>query len=481
MKTASSTWKLVALFATLATLRAGSLLAQESLPPVPVPTSGGAQQAPAGEIPSSSNGVEVLSRGPIHEAFASLTTEPMPTKLVEKQPPKPIDEMPPAEKPEGNVTWISGYWAWDDERKDYLWVSGTWRAPPPGKHWMAGYWKEDAGQWCWVPGFWTVAENQANGSHQITYLPVPPAQPNTSAPGEPPTPDSFHVPGHWVWHDAGYVVVNGAQVYREAGYSWVAGYWARVQPGYVWVDSHYRWTPSGYIYIAGYWDLAITRRGFLYAPVYVNMAMVGPAFVYTPAYAVPQTVILDAFWVRPSYCHYYFGDYYGVVYTNYGFESCVLYHRRRYDPIFVYAVYEHRAEPRWASVQIDVCLGRAAGRYPCPPRTLVEQVRVGYRGPALVASARIGEVHGVRTVRLENRERLEAMHHAEEVRHVAVERNLHEAHAAGGALTAPHKAAYQAPAAHGNVRTAPALPARGVPLPNKPNPVKKQPDPHERP
>src|SRR5262249_79216 len=192
--------------------------------------------------------------------------------------------------------------------------------------------------------------------------------------------------------NTGPVAINGIQTFQEAGYSWVAGYWARVQPGYVWVAEHYRWTPSGYVYIPGYWDLALARRGFLYAPVSVNLATVEPGFVYTPAYAVPHTVLIDALWVPPCYCHYYFGDYYGAVYPHYGFESCALYSRRCYDPIFVYAIYEHRAEPRWAALQVDLCLNRAAGRAPCPPRTLVEQIRIGYRGPGLVVAARIGEV-----------------------------------------------------------------------------------------
>jgi hypothetical protein len=487
MRTSSPNWKIAVVLASFVAL-AGLVFSQESLPPMPVPKTGGASQAPANpnqtptaDLPLTPNGVEVLSRGPVHEAFATPTTDPVPMKPVDKQPPKPIDEIPPAEKPEGNAIWIPGYWAWDDERKDYLWVSGTWRTPPPGKHWMTGYWKQEGGQWHWVPGFWSAAQaqTQGNGGHQITYMPAPPAPPNASPPGEPPTPDSFYVPGHWAWHDAGYVVVNGAQVYREAGYAWTAGYWARVQPGYVWIAAHYRWTPSGYIYIPGYWDLAISRRGFLYAPVYVNTAVVGPTFVYTPAYAVPHTVLIDAFWVRPCYCHYYFGDYYGAVYTGYGFESCAVYSRRCYDPIFAYAIYEHRAEPRWASLQVDTCLGRAAGRIPCPPRTLVEQVRIGYRGPGLVASVRVGEAYGVRTVRLENRERLEAARHAEEIRHLAVERNLHEIRPAGGVLTAPRTAAYHLPAAPG-VR--PVLPAHAAIPPNlrKP-PPKKHPDPHERP
>src|SRR5258708_4794574 len=57
--------------------------------------------APVSELPAVPKGVEVLTRGPVHEAFASLTTEAAPTTPVAKQPPKPIEEMPPQEKPEG--------------------------------------------------------------------------------------------------------------------------------------------------------------------------------------------------------------------------------------------------------------------------------------------------------------------------------------------------------------------------------------------
>ena len=132
-----------------------------------------AAPAPAPPVPQ---GVEVLSRGPVHEAFASLTAEPMPTKAVAKQPPNPLTEMPPEDKPEGNVIWIGGYWAWDDDRADYLWVSGIWRSVPPGKKWVAGYWKDNGNSaWQWIPGFWTAAVAPANNpTEQITYLPGSP-------------------------------------------------------------------------------------------------------------------------------------------------------------------------------------------------------------------------------------------------------------------------------------------------------------------
>ena len=46
--------------------------------------------------------------------------------------------------------------------------------------------------------------------------------------------------------------------------------------------------------------------------------------VYTPAYAVRDTVIVEAMFVRPAMCHYYFGDYYGPRYVGLGFTSAVV-------------------------------------------------------------------------------------------------------------------------------------------------------------
>src|SRR5579871_4225498 len=93
-----------------------------------------AQTAPG----SGDDGVEVLTRGPVHEAFAeAVDANPQATPAVSKKPPEPIPELPPEQKPEGDkVEWISGYWAWDADRNDYIWVSGFWRTPPPGRVWV---------------------------------------------------------------------------------------------------------------------------------------------------------------------------------------------------------------------------------------------------------------------------------------------------------------------------------------------------------
>lgn len=322
-------------------LLAGSCLVQAQEPPPP----------------AAPQGVEVLARGPIHEAFASLTSEPAPSKPVPRKPPTPIEELPPEEKPDGDVLWIGGYWAWDDDRNDFLWVSGTWRKAPPGKQWVAGYWREEGEQWQWVAGFWAKETKEAD--QKVTYLPAPPKAPEVAQPGRPPAEDSFYVPGSWMW--------TGDR------YAWRAGYWARVQPGYVWVSDHYRWSPSGYIFVPGYWDLALKNRGILYAPVAIQPSVVTVGFTYTPAYAVRDTVVVDALFVRPAHCHYYFGDYYGPTYASLGYESCFVYSRRRYDSIVVYECYERRREPAWVSLQINLFNDRCAGRAPRPPRTLVQQ------------------------------------------------------------------------------------------------------------
>lgn len=301
-------------------------------------------------------GVEVQARGPIHEAFASLTGDPTPTKGVGKQPPAPLDEVPPDERPDGDVVWISGYWAWDEDRDDFIWVSGLWRTVPPGKQWVAGYWREGESEWQWVPGFWTGTKEE---DQQMSYLPELPETPNVAPPGKPPTEDSFYVPGIWVW--------------KGQGYAWRSGYWARQVPGWVWVPDHYRWTPSGHVFVSGYWDLAVSKRGILYAPVYVSPA-VRVSYVYTPSYAVRDTLIVDTLFVRPTTCHYYFGDYYEVRYRDRGYQSCVVYSQSRYDSIIVYERYERRRDPTWVNVQINLYNDRCAGRQPVPPRVINQNV-----------------------------------------------------------------------------------------------------------
>src|SRR3954470_11863358 len=131
-----------------------------------------ADPAAARQDAGQPNGVEVLTRGPVHEAYAEPTDPtPRPTPVVPQQPPEPVPELPPDTRPEGdNVSWIPGYWAWDDESSGFLWVSGWWRDEPPGRRWVTGYWQQVEGGWQWVPGFWAT-----EAVNQVEYLPEPPA------------------------------------------------------------------------------------------------------------------------------------------------------------------------------------------------------------------------------------------------------------------------------------------------------------------
>src|SRR5262249_35094337 len=147
---------LAALCATLTLCRAD--------PPAPVPPP---------PLAAEDAGVEVQTRGPIHEAFAQPSNvAPEPGPEVPKQPPDPVPQIPPDQRPEGaNVQWIPGYWQWENDRKDFLWVSGVWRDVPPSRQWVAGYWTRAAdGNWQYVDGFWAPA-----GQAEAPYVPPPPA------------------------------------------------------------------------------------------------------------------------------------------------------------------------------------------------------------------------------------------------------------------------------------------------------------------
>src|SRR5262245_28905542 len=111
---------------------------------------------------NNDNNVEVLARGPVHEGYAEPVNQAAEAPpAIAKAPPDPVPELPPEQKPEGdNVQWIPGYWQWDDDRSDFIWISGFWRQPPPGRTWVPGHWQKVESGWQWTPGFWSGGEQQ---------------------------------------------------------------------------------------------------------------------------------------------------------------------------------------------------------------------------------------------------------------------------------------------------------------------------------
>jgi hypothetical protein len=128
-----------------------------------------AEQPPP--IPSEGQ-PEVLTRGPVNEAFAQpIKLEDQPGLVAPTAPPANIEEVPPAERSAGEqFAWVPGYWA------------------------------KAAGGWQWVAGFWTPA-----GNNELEYLPAPPALTNVEPPGPPPSPDKIWVPPCWYWHRGQYI------------------------------------------------------------------------------------------------------------------------------------------------------------------------------------------------------------------------------------------------------------------------------------
>jgi hypothetical protein len=317
-------------------------------------------QAADSDVPP---GVDVLARGPIHEAYAEPAGGQIkPSPIVPKQPPDPIEEMPPDQKPDGdNVQWIAGYFAWDEEKADFMWVSGFWRTPPPGRQWMPGHWNQVEGGWQWAPGFWAAHQQQ-----EVTYLPPPPAPLETGPSVPAPSAD--------------YVYVQGCWIYRDGHYVWRPGFWSGCRRGWVWVPSHYVWTPAGYVFVDGYWDYTLRERGMLFAPIYVDVTVCRrPGWYYSPCYVVHDECLFGAMFVRPGYGCYYFGDYFGPTYRDGGFVAwCDVRVGGGYcgDPLFCYYSYHYRGDPGWSVSLRAGYVGIYAGTIAPPPRTLIQQTTV---------------------------------------------------------------------------------------------------------
>jgi hypothetical protein len=345
--------------------------------PVPAGPPAPAQPDPAAQ-PNQAD-VEVLAKGPIHEAYAATAEAPAAAPVVAQQPPAPIEELPPDQKPAGdNVQWIPGYWSWDEETSKYIWVSGFWRQPPPGRVWVPGSWREVQGGSQWVSGFWQEvqpvqpAQAEQPVQPQIEYLPQPPASletgPTVPAPGEA----YFYAPGAWVW---------------RGRYVWRPGVWVEYRTNWMYVPARYYWTPAGYVFCEGYWDYPLTTRGVLFAPVvFARPVYVQPTFVYTPVYVVSEPCMVGALFVRRGRCGYYFGDYYDPGYGTLGYTAwCGTYSRAGfsvgfgvgrswgYDPLWSYYSVAYRGTPAWSRGVGELYQGRYRGDLLRPPTTLVQQ------------------------------------------------------------------------------------------------------------
>jgi hypothetical protein len=319
----------------------------------------------AQELPPQ-EGMEVLTRGPVHEAFAeTILFDPEPGIEVATAPPEPIEEIAPDQRPAGeNVAWIPGYWGWDDERNDFLWVSGIWRALPPGRQWVPGYWGQSPQGFQWTSGYWADAE-----AKQIDYLPEPPATVEAGPNIDAPSADEIWLPGCWIW--------------QQNRYAWRPGYWTQGNQNWDWVPDHYVWTPRGYVFVDGYYDYSVPRRGVVFAPVYFQRSLYTQrGFSYSPSTVINPGMFVRHLFLRPGYGHYYFGDYYGSNYANAGFSPWFAFQssRRGYDPIYANQRFQHRRDRGWEQQAQANFQHLRENENARPPHNLAGQIALAQRG-----------------------------------------------------------------------------------------------------
>jgi WXXGXW repeat (2 copies) len=289
----------------------------------------------AAESPNETgNDAEVLMRGPLHEAFAEVSVdESEPGPVITRPVPDPINEIPPDYRPEGaHIEWIPGYWSWDEDRNDFIWVSGVWRDIPPGRQWIPGYWMAVEGGNRYVSGYWQNIDQV-----ETEYLPPPPRQ-LVARPSSPASaPDYIWVDGSWIWY--------------RGGYAWQAGYWLEQRPDMIWIPAHYVWTPRGYIFLRGYWDYQPAGRGVMFAPLYYPHPIYRHHdYYYAPSIVLDIDAVFLSLFIRRNSHHYYFGDYYDVRYERRGFYPWYSPHATRfgYDPCYrSYRLHQLRKDRDW--------------------------------------------------------------------------------------------------------------------------------------
>jgi hypothetical protein len=275
-------------------------------PDDPAPRGGALAALPPVANEANENGaIKPLAEGPLHEAFLSPARDNDP-EYIEKAPPPPITERPGVDRPNPDAQWIEGYWEWDPTRKDFLWVTGTWRVPPPGKFWVNGFWKRTDQGWYRVAGFWSDRQTD-----RINFRKEgPPADRPNEDPGPAPGQDYFYVPGQWVPD--------------KDGVAWKKGFWAKAQPGWAWVPSQWVKQPEGWVFQDGYWDRVLEDRGTLFTPAQVADQARNPNTVYQPLSQVaPESYgrLYGAFGRPYTYYDGYPGVYYDSDGRYYGYAD----------------------------------------------------------------------------------------------------------------------------------------------------------------
>src|SRR5262249_35280451 len=152
---------------------------------------------------------------------------------------------------------------------------------------------------------------------------------------------------------------------------WRPGYYVDYCPDWVWCSAQYVWTPAGFVFVPGYWDYALCDRGLVFAPIYVSPVAVLPRrWGYVPRAVVCADFLPTALFVRASWRHYYYGDYFGARYARGGYAPWIDYRIGRWghDPLYSHDRVRY-ADRGWDRDLRDSYTARFENRAALPPRT----------------------------------------------------------------------------------------------------------------
>lgn len=256
--------------------------------------------------------MQTIDDGPIHEAFVQPVYDELMIEAIPTQPPETITEKIPQQVDPASE-WINGYWYWSADRKDFIWIGGAWRRPPPGMEWIPGNWKQFQEGWAWIKGFWSSVPED-----KLVYIDEIPPDPIEEDASNPPADGYFWARGYWSYDT------------NQSKYVWIGGRWEPFDSNWMYIPAHYVWRPGGYVFIKAYWDWLLDARGRLYAPVYVPPSE-RINVIYNPVIVIePLVIIRRIFLCYPDYvyfCHHnyhfhpeYWEDF-GYIPTWWGWNS----------------------------------------------------------------------------------------------------------------------------------------------------------------
>jgi len=185
---------------------------------------------------------------PLHEALVGAPVMPEGYAAATAPPGRVVEDRPP--QPSPGDRWIAGYWWWSTPLTRYVWISGTWRHPPPNQAWTPGSWAPTGdGHYAWTPGCWAPLGLAVDTAPIGAGPPVYVAETAGAAPGD-----------DYVWTPGYYAHAGGA-------YVWLAGSWGRPPSrGMGWVEPRYVRYGGRYYFHPGRWDYPPARRGSAYRP-----------------------------------------------------------------------------------------------------------------------------------------------------------------------------------------------------------------------